>query len=420
MKPTEIRGHVPQKCPEAGCENPGHCNWCDGGLFSCTRCNGAEGSLPWECPGVFMTEDQADEVYASRLDFIGGEWVKLDKPSARAKATRIHRQQTIEQVEKEGRWTPGAIAAIEAGEQDTWSPKHSTWSQLAKQYSVRMEWLACWETCTRCKGHIDPEELMCDPGTQKTARVIGQKGGRTLWNHYSCFLELDIELLRSRVAEQDQTLSLVDQTIERLQDQVAAHLQARIEAQRERDEVTTELQRLRPELVRLSGLLDVTTQGHELNLLKGLLDETRAALEPKDPGSILLENIPRAVAARQHMLERFMQAFIMVYESLMEKQWEKPDSLQALVDSMLERITSKRVNTPKPKALHGVFETSNGLTEVIVCRPLGDIRHIFVLNEHGHPLLSTQLRVDGSFISPLTGRYAEELVEGIARLMETK
>ncbi len=48
-----------------------------GGLAWCKVCNGAEGSLPSECPGDKMTEDREREVYAAKLDFRGGEWVEL-------------------------------------------------------------------------------------------------------------------------------------------------------------------------------------------------------------------------------------------------------------------------------------------------------------------------------------------------------
>jgi hypothetical protein len=45
------------------------CQFCDGGLFSCTACNGFEGTLPTDCPGVYMTEEQADAVYDGKLDY---------------------------------------------------------------------------------------------------------------------------------------------------------------------------------------------------------------------------------------------------------------------------------------------------------------------------------------------------------------
>lgn len=50
------------------------CPACSGGLALCTICGGAEGSLPYECPGVRMTSQQGDDVYARKIDFIAGEW----------------------------------------------------------------------------------------------------------------------------------------------------------------------------------------------------------------------------------------------------------------------------------------------------------------------------------------------------------
>lgn len=52
-----------------------HCNICHGGLASCTVCHGAEGSLPTHCPGIAMTSDQCDQVYATALDYINGTWI---------------------------------------------------------------------------------------------------------------------------------------------------------------------------------------------------------------------------------------------------------------------------------------------------------------------------------------------------------
>lgn len=56
------------------CEDPRFCPVCEGGLKHCRTCGGAEGSLPTECPGVRMTEQQETEVYARELDFIDGAW----------------------------------------------------------------------------------------------------------------------------------------------------------------------------------------------------------------------------------------------------------------------------------------------------------------------------------------------------------
>lgn len=52
-----------------------HCVYCDGGLYLCDTCGGAEGSLPSECPERAMTNTEQDAVYSGTLDFVGGEWV---------------------------------------------------------------------------------------------------------------------------------------------------------------------------------------------------------------------------------------------------------------------------------------------------------------------------------------------------------
>jgi hypothetical protein len=49
-------------------EYPG-CQFCDGGLFTCTVCHGFEGSLPTDCPGTRMTPEQENAVYAGTLDY---------------------------------------------------------------------------------------------------------------------------------------------------------------------------------------------------------------------------------------------------------------------------------------------------------------------------------------------------------------
>jgi hypothetical protein len=50
----------------------------DDELAHCKVCNGAEGSLPTDCPGTPMTPEQEDKVYGCELDFRNGEWVVLD------------------------------------------------------------------------------------------------------------------------------------------------------------------------------------------------------------------------------------------------------------------------------------------------------------------------------------------------------
>lgn len=51
-------------------------------LSLCRVCGGAEGSLPTDCPGTFMTEDQQDHVYAGAIDFVGSTWVKREGAAA--------------------------------------------------------------------------------------------------------------------------------------------------------------------------------------------------------------------------------------------------------------------------------------------------------------------------------------------------
>jgi hypothetical protein len=58
-----------------GCDNAS-CMICIGGLSLCKRCGGGEGSLPTNCPGVRMTKEQEDKVYAGELDYrIREGWV---------------------------------------------------------------------------------------------------------------------------------------------------------------------------------------------------------------------------------------------------------------------------------------------------------------------------------------------------------
>lgn len=56
-----------------------NCMICDGGLAHCTTCGGFEGTLPTDCPGQRMTEAQAEEVYAGKVDYLAdkGGWIRL-------------------------------------------------------------------------------------------------------------------------------------------------------------------------------------------------------------------------------------------------------------------------------------------------------------------------------------------------------
>ncbi len=46
------------------------------GLQHCRVCNGGEGSLPTECPGRRMTDEEEEHVYEGMLDFKGGIWYR--------------------------------------------------------------------------------------------------------------------------------------------------------------------------------------------------------------------------------------------------------------------------------------------------------------------------------------------------------
>jgi hypothetical protein len=50
------------------------------GLLLCKVCNGGEGSLPSECPGGRMSDDEEAKVYAGRIDFRGGAWLQNGAP----------------------------------------------------------------------------------------------------------------------------------------------------------------------------------------------------------------------------------------------------------------------------------------------------------------------------------------------------
>lgn len=63
----------------AECEG---CRCCEGGLFLCTRCGGAESSLTTECCGERMPIAVQDLVSAGRLDYARGDWIR-DQQSRR-------------------------------------------------------------------------------------------------------------------------------------------------------------------------------------------------------------------------------------------------------------------------------------------------------------------------------------------------
>lgn len=57
------------RCNQFGCQ------FCEGGLFACSVCDGYEGQLTTECSGKKQTQWTLDEVYAAKRDFINGEWI---------------------------------------------------------------------------------------------------------------------------------------------------------------------------------------------------------------------------------------------------------------------------------------------------------------------------------------------------------
>jgi len=60
-----------------------HCSVCDGGLFICTVCYGAEGSLTSDCPGIKLGWNLLARVYEGSVDYFEGEWTKESHQSWR-------------------------------------------------------------------------------------------------------------------------------------------------------------------------------------------------------------------------------------------------------------------------------------------------------------------------------------------------
>lgn len=67
-------GHTWYVCPGRH-DRPNSCQFCDGGLGWCTRCDGFEGQLTRECPGRKMTAEEKERVYAGTLNFVRGRWI---------------------------------------------------------------------------------------------------------------------------------------------------------------------------------------------------------------------------------------------------------------------------------------------------------------------------------------------------------
>lgn len=54
--------HIYHTCG-ATCDDPGRCQYCDGGLSWCITCGGAEGSLTTDCCGRKITADEETRIY---------------------------------------------------------------------------------------------------------------------------------------------------------------------------------------------------------------------------------------------------------------------------------------------------------------------------------------------------------------------
>lgn len=88
---VEESGHVAYVCDGKHDDGGWSCQFCGGGLFSCTRCGSFEGMTTTHCPGRRMTKEEGDAVYAGTLDFRreapesadganSGTWVHVGSP----------------------------------------------------------------------------------------------------------------------------------------------------------------------------------------------------------------------------------------------------------------------------------------------------------------------------------------------------
>lgn len=64
--------HIRAKCMDDDCG--GTCNYCC--LFICEVCGGAEASLPTDCPGRRLTNEESEGIEAGKLDYLSESWVQ--------------------------------------------------------------------------------------------------------------------------------------------------------------------------------------------------------------------------------------------------------------------------------------------------------------------------------------------------------
>lgn len=76
---SELVKHTREKC---GCGKL-RCPICDGGLYLCSVCRAAEGTLTTHCPGVEVPARVQDNVMLGLLDFVNGRWITLPESKPR-------------------------------------------------------------------------------------------------------------------------------------------------------------------------------------------------------------------------------------------------------------------------------------------------------------------------------------------------
>lgn len=73
-----MTAHTKYRCVERYSHDTSFCPYCDGGLFLCSVCRCAEGTLPSECPGSPVDGNTQDDIFTGKLDFKGGQWITLE------------------------------------------------------------------------------------------------------------------------------------------------------------------------------------------------------------------------------------------------------------------------------------------------------------------------------------------------------
>lgn len=74
-------GHVAYECPGGHEDGGWSCQFCAGGLFACVWCDSFEGATTTYCPGLAMTPEQHDAVYAGKIDYrMPDGWVEAGSP----------------------------------------------------------------------------------------------------------------------------------------------------------------------------------------------------------------------------------------------------------------------------------------------------------------------------------------------------